>query len=168
VLPLGHFATGVLVAEALRRYVKQVPDPHTWWLAGGLCGLAPDIDCIGYLILALREGWRKAVLYDHHSWPTHAPIVWICVSLAVLLYLHQSYGTLLLTGSLTHFLCDTLTPSTGIMWLWPVSTTVIRPFSLLSPGFQWVIDYLHTPAFLVEIGLAALAAVFIYRTLRSR
>ena len=126
VLP-GHLAGGYLAARAVL-FLTQTTFTPTQTAAllaiGTLAGEAPDIDFIFFYFNHRSETSKK--VNEHRDYPTHAPLVWLILSLAIIAIgfifnstFVQFIGWMILAGSWSHFIVDSL--EYGIPWLWPIS-----------------------------------------------
>ena len=126
VLP-GHLAGGYLVTRIILAITHAVFTPAqtlALLIIGTLAGEGPDIDLIWYSFSHIVLKSKKND--DHREFITHAPLVWLIGSLIVVaigaligsLFI-EYIGWLILAGSWTHFILDSI--EYGIMWLWPWS-----------------------------------------------
>ncbi|MFA6601616.1 MAG: metal-dependent hydrolase [Candidatus Paceibacterota bacterium] len=128
VLP-GHLASGYLVTTAILHF-SGLDFSHNQTIAlyiiGTLAGEGPDIDLFRYYFDNLPSRKKKDVVANHRIYFTHAPVVWLLFSLAIVAIgsiLNSQFvstvGWLILAGSWSHFIFDSI--ESGIAWLWPYS-----------------------------------------------
>jgi len=144
VLP-GHLAAGYLVSFGVLKFAASwlsisLTRAQTVWLfiVGTLLGDGPDVDAV-FGIWKSKSLSPKG-LDGHRKYPTHAPVLWFVLGLAIFLAARifgnsgapaffQVLGLLVWLGPWSHFLCDSL--ENGVMWLWPLTT---RQFALHNPA----------------------------------
>lgn len=92
---------------------------------GVLSGEGPDIDLIRFYF-DHRSPTKSGKAASHRDYFTHAPLVWLLASLAVVAAgalagsaFTEFVGWTILAGSMSHFILDTI--EFGIAWLWPFS-----------------------------------------------
>lgn len=137
-LPPGHIAAGYLATYALLKTTHAQLPPQQFNVLLGLgafFAFAPDLDTFMSFAKA-----KSFILIDgkhsHRKFFSHAPLVWLIPSLAIIFFTKSAFGTYLgLTvwaGSWSHFVLDSL--QHGIMWLWPFNKKLFalkdREFSL--------------------------------------
>ena len=130
-LPPGHIAAGYLAAEITLRtfHFNLTPQEtqHLIWL-GTFFAFMPDLDFFVAFakVRKLRIDNDKA---NHRRLITHAPFVWLVISIVFFVALSTDFGraasTLLLVGTWAHFILDS---EWGITWYWPFSDH-LKPFS---------------------------------------
>src|SRR5437868_1384261 len=123
VLP-GHLAGGYLAARALLSLSHAAFTPGQMlalYIIGTLAGDGPDIDLIWYSFK--HRVLRSTENDSHRDYLTHAPIVWLAISLLIVLagsLVSSSFvefiGWIILCGSWTHLIFDSI--EYGVMWLW--------------------------------------------------
>lgn len=125
VLP-GHLSAGFLTTTSALSLLS--PDLSTnqltsLYIIGTLAGDFPDIDIFVFNILQKIAPRNDR---DHRDFFTHAPIVWLVVSILIFLlgYLFNSLYTEILAlivflGSWSHLVLDSI--EYGVMWFWPIS-----------------------------------------------
>lgn len=133
-LPPGHLAGGYLTAQALLKIVKpDLPEAELrqllYW--GLFFSVAPDLDT--FVSFAMEKAFFvKDQRHNHRKFLSHAPLLWLFASLLVYCLSSSEFGRvfglIILTGSFTHFILDSI--EYGIMWLWPFSKKV---FALKNP-----------------------------------
>lgn len=131
---------------------------------GIFCSILPDIDLLYFYTLDHRQ-------HPHHQFWTHMPFFWIAVSLLVYAigrWKFRPYAALisllLLGGTFMHMILDSV--AGGIFWLYPVSDTYFRMFTI-TPRFQWwVLNYIIHWTFLAEIAIVA-GALWVLRNDQS-
>jgi len=126
VLP-GHLAGGYLAARAalfLTHVSFTSSQTAVLLTVGTLAGEFPDIDLLFYYLNQRAKTARK--IDDHRTYITHAPLVWLITSLALVAagWLAGStfmewIGWMVLSGTMSHFILDSI--EHGIPWLWPLS-----------------------------------------------
>ncbi|MBU0493157.1 MAG: metal-dependent hydrolase [Chloroflexi bacterium] len=143
---VGHIGGSLLIASVVERGVFSRPAaPATLGLAV-LVGLLPDADAL--LALALGRWRPRQAMLAHHRYPTHAPLFYALLALA--LWPLAGAEAALLFGALTlgHLLLDTWGTDDGIMWLWPVSRRQfavwpIHPHTDLVFGWRYYWHYVR-------------------------
>jgi membrane-bound metal-dependent hydrolase YbcI (DUF457 family) len=87
-------------------------------------GFAPDLDLF-YGFAKYKTWIASEDKFQHRTFLSHAPILWLVLAAIVYLIAPDPFwkevGLLILVGSWTHFLLDSV--ESGIMWLWPFRTT---------------------------------------------
>ena len=126
VLP-GHLAGGYLAARAVLFLTHASFSPTqtaTLLVIGTLAGEVPDIDLLFFYFNQRSKASKKVA--EHRDYLTHAPIVWLILSLLIVaigLLFNSSFvqftGWMILAGTFSHFILDSL--EYGIPWLWPIS-----------------------------------------------
>ena len=167
-MPFGHIGGGILVATAAEKLVFKNPlSPTTLGIVVCL-SILPDLDSIpAYIFMKWKPGQEKL---DHHSYFTHTPIFYFCLSIFVWIGLGLEAAILFLLITLTHLLLDSWGTDDGIMWLWPISK---KKYSLLPTelhagglyGMHYYMRYarqwrVSIPEFLLFLG--GLISVFVF------
>lgn len=137
---------------------------ETRWIGfmifGVICSILPDIDLLYFYTLDHRQ-------HPHHQFWTHMPFFWITVSLLVYAigrWKFRPYALLttimLAGGTFMHMILDSV--AGGIYWLYPLSDTYFRMFTI-TPRFPWwVLNYIIHWTFLAEIVIVA-SALYVLR-----
>ncbi len=129
VLP-GHLGGGYLAARAVLALAPAAAATFSptqtaaLLVIGTLFGDGPDLDLIWY---SFKHRILKSAEHDNHrDYATHAPVVWLGISLSVVLagwlfgsLFTQFAGWMIISGSWAHLLLDSI--EYGVMWLWPLS-----------------------------------------------
>lgn len=177
VLP-GHIAGGYLAAAALLSLSHPALSPseaQALLALGALAGEGPDVDLVWFWWTQKSATAKKTP--SHRDYLTHAPALWLVAAslVAAVGYAAGSSfvfyaGAVILCGSLSHFLLDSI--EDGVRWLWPFSK---RYFYLIQteashpvgrPGsFAFHVDlvrrfYVKKATFYVEI-LVTLIALYV-------
>jgi len=130
VLP-GHLAGGYLTALAVLEIAHTaLPTPLTpheataLLIFGTLAADLPDLDLFWFSFKHRVLGSQTDD--NHRNYVSHAPIIWLAIALIVVgigalagSTFTELIGWLILSGSWTHFLLDSI--EFGVMWLWPFS-----------------------------------------------
>ena len=143
---------------------------------GTLLGDAPDIDILFYFFKKKTLG--PGDLSAHRKYPTHAPVVWFILGVAIFcvspllagvagsVAFWKIAGLLVWLCPWSHLLCDSI--DYGVMWLWPFSE---RQFALYNSQEDLVArhveaprswrrlfaGYFKSPVAYLELGITALA-----------
>ena len=125
-LPPGHIAGAYLTTSAILilTHPAVLPEQVMFLLLIGLFfGVAPDFDF--FYGFAKTKSWTASEdKFDHRKYLSHAPILWLIPAVFVFLFASNPFwkevGILILVGSWTHFILDSI--EAGIMWLWPFQT----------------------------------------------
>lgn len=126
-LPSGHVAGGYLVGIAFSELFlkeKNLELQNFFIVATIFFSFAPDLDSFWYFFknrsFLVSAGNDKK---NHRQYLSHAPVLWLLISLSFLLIPNSEYlkylGFAILLGSWSHFILDSL--NYGIMWFWPFS-----------------------------------------------
>lgn len=126
-LPPGHFAAGYLASLAVL-HIAGIPvqgnEPLVLW--GIFVAVAPDLDMF-FSFAKIRSFTIDNARANHRKYLSHRPLVWFALSVPLILdgpsESWRLAGILLLVGSWSHFLLDSL--QYGVMWLWPFSHRLI-------------------------------------------
>lgn len=136
--PVGHAAAGYLSAALAIKitHLPLSPAEANMLLGWGVFfGVIPDIDAIPFFIT--RNSFRLNVTDSHRNYPTHAPLLWACISLLIFSLagsaFYKAFGLVMLFSSWSHFLGDSI--EYGIMWLWPFRRKLM-PFRRIPPEAQ--------------------------------
>jgi hypothetical protein len=78
-LPSGHIAAGILLGAHRRRRSAWHPDVVVAGAVGATC--LPDIDLVIPAVLDQLGVDHRLRSGRHHSWITHTPVFWGCVTL---------------------------------------------------------------------------------------
>jgi len=180
VLP-GHLAGGYLITSALLG-IFQPGFSHgqinALLIIGTLAGELPDVDTVFPVISHLLN--RKPRKESHREHITHAPLFWLAISVVVVivgLFASSAFirwiGVLVLAGTWTHFLLDSI--EWGIWWLWPFSSKRFfmrnakddhlysSPSGTLSNYWEFTSGpYLKTATFYFELLVTAAALVVLF------
>ncbi len=123
--PGGHAGASLVAAYIVERCVfKSDTTPVTLGLAA-LTGLLPDLD--GLVWMAGNRGRALKEKLRHHEFPTHTPLFYLILTLALGLVAPLKVAVLFGVLTMGHLLLDSWGTDDGIMWLWPLSR---RQFSL--------------------------------------
>lgn len=125
-LPPGHLAGGYLATIAVLRSFGVPLEGNAGLVAFGLfCSIAPDFDFV-FAFVKTRSLTIDPVRANHRKYYTHRPLVWLALAVPIMLNGGDQlriWAALLLVGSWTHFLLDSI--QYGVMWLWPFSDRLI-------------------------------------------
>jgi len=162
---IAHAFGGYLGTRlCLKSQVGQELSERRWMsflIFGIICSILPDIDLLYFYTLDHRQ-------HPHHQFWTHMPFFWITVSLFVYAlgrWKFRPYAALisllLLGGTFMHMILDSV--AGGIFWLYPLSDTYFKMFTI-TPRFQWwVLNYIIHWTFLAEVAIVA-SALWVYRS----
>ena len=138
-LPPGHIAGAYLTTTALLTLTHpHVTSGQVHWLIGiGIFfGIAPDFDFF-YGFIKNRILTASEDKFDHRTYLSHAPILWLIPALLLFLLAPDPFwktiGLLIWVGSWTHFFLDSI--EHGVMWLWPFTD---KPFSLIQRRLTFI------------------------------
>jgi membrane-bound metal-dependent hydrolase YbcI (DUF457 family) len=164
----GHVAGGYLVTQALLAWLKPPSSEEKQLLVlGTLAGVLPDGDTL--LHLARTRSLEFGEDFDHHAWITHTFPFYLLPGLGLFLYGQwrnrpkiRRGALVVMAGTTTHLLQDTIGSGTGLMWAWPVSKRM-GGFGTLNVkgGRAWLEVYANHPIAWVE-RLIILAALLLF------
>jgi len=148
---IAHLPAGYLVTRGLQR-LKKMP---VYLGIGLIASVLPDID----LLYFYTFGHRQVV---HHDYFTHLPLFWVSAWLVCYVYAKMS-GQLktqflvlvFFTNIFLHLILDTFVG--GINWLYPFSRQSIELITLSNTHDFWVLNFVLSRSFLVEILIALVA-----------
>ena len=129
-----------------------------------LFSILPDIDLVIHWVQTRITGIKFNPGINHHLWPSHWPITYTPLLLALLIWPNTTL--LLMTfGIYSHLILDTIACSWGIMWFYPFSKHWYNYFSLkfkgINDGLLWRRKWNTTTFHLVEMISLFLVAVHI-------
>lgn len=129
-LPPGHIVAGYLVTYGLIHLSHNALSSREiteLLIIGTALGVLPDIDFIPFFIS--RKSLRITSKDTHRKYPTHAPLVWLVIGLAIAYTASSPFfwmlGLLIWLAPWSHFLGDSI--EFGVRWFWPFSN---RYFSI--------------------------------------
>ncbi len=168
----AHVGGGIAVAAAVQHIVFKEEIAPSTILVGVFLGLLPDLD--SFLALLLGKWSPGTEQLSHHSYFTHTPLFYLCLSVIVGLVLDWKWAVIFLSVTLTHLLMDSWSTDDGIMWLWPLTNQQYSLFPMDSHaggiyGLQFYTRYIQNPRLVMpEILILAAGALVIIRFLIQR
>lgn len=171
-LPPGHVAAGYLTALlAVKVFKPEISSDQLncvyWW--GMFWAFSPDLDAFW----AFFRSKSLKLGPEHRQFYSHRPLIWMFVGILLYLFVENSFWKfniiLLIFGSLSHFILDSI--EYGVPWLWPINSKL---FALINPGktrfvnkeksfigywLSFVKYYTTRPTFYLEIIIIILALV---------
>lgn len=170
-LTLGHLAGGYIAAYIVLSMINpslSASETNILLLIGAFVGAMPDLDAFVFFYKTKKANYKEK---SHRYYVTHAPIVWILIGLSVFLLsddeIFKIVGLILLFGSLSHFILDSM--GRGIMWIWPFSKDMYRigkmpkqNFSYKKGAVEYFLKfvpriYFKSPTFYLEIFVVIVA-----------
>ncbi|MGQ4873079.1 MAG: metal-dependent hydrolase [Promethearchaeia archaeon] len=132
---ISHIGIGIIFAELILRWIDDDPEfrkekRYLFWWAGGLGGLAPDLDVIPALILGVHS-------YTFHHYYTHTFFALGILAVIVVFSKFNPYGIAFFVGYSLHMTLDFIDNS--ISPLGPFDIIFMGKYiewGLLTGGFQ--------------------------------
>jgi membrane-bound metal-dependent hydrolase YbcI (DUF457 family) len=170
---IGASYLASLAAIGLARGAGSDLRPRGVMAYGIAAGLAPDVDALPSILAsglpAFGSGFGGHRLSAFHS-PVFAAV--LCVLPLLLPVQNRKAWSLAgLIGVLSHLVLDSVTIGPGVRWLYPFSRELygIDLFSRWYPADgrdTWMLEYLASPLFLIEIAIVV-AAGAVWRRRRN-
>ena len=143
----AHLPSGYVMARLWGR-------PAPWLMLAALIGaMVPDLDMLWFHLV------DNASVHHHRYWP-HIPLIWAGIAVVCTGILWRTQwrvaGLMFFAAIFLHLMLDTVTG--GILWLYPVSSTLFRLVEVPAAYDHWVISFLLHWTFALELAvwLAAL------------
>lgn len=175
-LPPGHIAAGYLTAViAVKIFRPEISQDqiNQMYLWGMFWGFSPDLDAFW----AFFRSNSLKLGPEHRQFFCHRPLVWIFFGTVLYLFVEDVFWkfniVLLVLGSLSHFILDSI--EYGVPWLWPIKSRLI---ALINPGkiifvnreksffgywLSFIKYYITRPTFYLEIVVIILALIVFFK-----
>ena len=123
---LADFGHGILSVLTVSLIFNIDPTPLIF-VVGIIAAFSPDVDGVFEILK-----YKKIVADENHPKDhrdgAHYPLIWI-LFLAIVIYLNQYLGLIILVSVLMHFINDSWGTGWGVMWLWPFSSKSFKLFT---------------------------------------
>ncbi len=160
---IGHISAGYIYTKAILSSLPQRYLEAIYWryaLSWGLLGsVLPDFDMFYFYFIDHAQ-------HLHHSYCTHLPIYWLCLSAGIFIILfvlgrpsQVIYAFLCLSNVFIHLFLDTLMGK--IRWFYPFSNYDFVCFYVPNRYSWWVWNFVFHWTFFFEIALIIIA-IFLF------
>ena len=158
---LAHVPAGYIISHICKKKFSKDVSYNKLLIASLLGSIAPDLDLIYFYTISERT-------QPHHAYFSHIPLFWLAVF--ILLFAPNIIrfskerlilSTLFIINVFGHLILDTVVG--GIMWLSPLSSIYNRLFIIESRFDWWVLNYIISWTFLIELGIILVGLVLYVR-----